>query len=231
MKIKRALTVAAWCAALLTSLDTAASRAARHDKSESVGEERVVKGRALTSTRMPPVRITVGEAFRYAGSQRFVLYDSAQVEQYFFVEAGRGGAPRRVIIVQFEGYLPSNTHTYDYRIDKKVSLGGLEFMTDSSAGNPELVRQHRPDSDTDRAVRFLESKGHRPAGDFASQRFVHLADEARRNELLILYVESLAGTDLSPADFTGEAGGDARREGAQKGLLERALKSFTVTKQ
>jgi hypothetical protein len=80
--------------------------------------------------------------------------------------------------VQFEGYLPTNTHAYRYKVIKTANIGGLEFIADASArnikGNPG-----RPDSDGSRARAFLEGKGYRMASDdVMSQRLVHLVDRA-----------------------------------------------------
>lgn len=192
---------------------------------------RSVKGLTLTSEGMPRVKIKVDKAFEYAGSQKFILYDTAQVEQFFFVVPGEGGRVKRLVMVQFEGYLPNNTHTYDYGAEKSVRLGRVDFMTDFSVGSPELVRTHRPGSDVDRAVRHLEAKGFRPEGDFMSQRFVRLVDEARRNEIIILYVEDMGGTGFTVADFAKGGRADAQKGSIEQGLLARALKSFTVSEK
>ncbi len=48
---------------------------------------RLVKGQVLTSSYLPPIRVKFDKAFTYLGTQNFVLYGRAQVEQYFFVAA------------------------------------------------------------------------------------------------------------------------------------------------
>ena len=78
-------------------------------------QRRRVKGRTLVSDILPPIRIKFDKDFKYVGSQSFTLYNSAQVEQFFFVAAS-GNRIKRVFMVQFEGYLPNNTHTYKYEI-------------------------------------------------------------------------------------------------------------------
>ena len=51
----------------------------------------------------------------------------------------------------------------------------------------------RPDSDGNRARAFLGTKGYRLGSDeVMSQRLVHLIDEAKRNELMIIYLEDLS---------------------------------------
>ncbi|MGH9903582.1 MAG: hypothetical protein ACRD68_17385, partial [Pyrinomonadaceae bacterium] len=190
---------------------------------------RRVKGRTLVSAEMPAVRIEFDKAFKYAGGHSFILYDVARAEQHFFVDADREGRVRRMYWVQFEGYLPTNTHAYRYRSNQTVQIGGLDFIADSGPRNL-AAGTGRPDSDGSRARDFLASKGFRPASDdILSQRLVHLIDEAKRNELMIIYVEDLGGTGLKAADLA-EGGSAAARWGEiSKGLLERAVKGLKVS--
>ena len=61
-----------------------------------------------------------------------------------------------------------------------------------------------------------------------SVRFVHLLDEAKRKELMIIYAEDLSGTGFSAADLS--EGGRARNRWAQieEEFLERARQAITV---
>ena len=89
---------------------------------------REVKGRIIKSKDTPAVELEFGKDFKYAGGHRFVLYDVANAEQHFFVDADKDGRIKRLYWVQFEGYLPSNTHTYDYKGTKSVNIGGFGFI-------------------------------------------------------------------------------------------------------
>jgi hypothetical protein len=132
--------------------------------------------------------------------------------------------------VQFEGYLPGNTHTYKYAINKSVNIGGLDFIADAYARN---IKQNpgRPDSDGSRARGFLESKGYRLASDdVLSQRLVYLVDEDKRNELMIIYLEDLSGMKLTAADFAAGGSAAAKWDEISKGLLERAMKNMKVSR-
>jgi hypothetical protein len=191
-------------------------------------QSRSVKEQVLTSTETPAVRIEFDKGFKYVGGHSFILYEVAQAEQHFFVDADKDGRVKRMYWVQFEGYLPSNTYTYRYKATKTANIGGLEFIADAYArnikGNPG-----RPDSDGARARAFLEGKGYRLASDdILSQRLVHLVDEAKRNELMIIYMEDLSGMGLTAADLA-EGGRAAARWGEiSNGLLERAVKGMKV---
>ncbi|HEX7175758.1 MAG TPA: hypothetical protein VF240_10905, partial [Pyrinomonadaceae bacterium] len=87
------------------------------------------------------------------------------------------------------------------------------------------------DSDGARARSFLESKGYRMAGDdILMQRLVHLVDEARRNELMVIYIEDLGGMGLTAADFAGGGSAAARWPDISKGLLERAAGGMKISR-
>ena len=192
---------------------------------------RTVSGQVLASKNTPAVRIEFDKAFKYAGAQSFVLYNVANAEQHFFVDADKDGRMKRFYWIQFEGYLPDNTHTYNYNSPKIVNSGGFDFFADSY---PRSLTGNlgRPDSDGNRARAFLAAKGFKMAStEVMYQRLVHLVDETKRSELMIIYAEDLTGTALTAADLN--EGGSARGRWADlsQGLLDRALKNMKIKKQ
>jgi len=189
---------------------------------------REVKGQVLTSKEMPAVRLRFGGHFKYVGGHDFILYDVARAEQHFFADADRQGRVRRLYWVQFEGYLPDNKHSYNYKVTKTVNVGGLEFIADAYARNIK-ANPGRPDSDGSRARAFLESKGLRlGSDDVISQRLVHLIDREKRNELMIIYIEDMGLMGLTAADVNEGGRAAGRWQEISAGLLERALKGLKV---
>ena len=189
---------------------------------------RSVKGQVLMSKSLPAVRLTFDKNFKYIGSQDFILYDVARAEQHFFVDADPQGHIKRFYWVQFEGYLPSNTHTYNYKSPKMVNIGGLDFFADTYFVNAK-TNPSRPDSDGSRMQTFLKSKGCSIAGDDVMlQRLVYMADEGKRNELMIIYMEDLSPLGLTAADLAPNGSAANRREELTKALLERAQKGMKI---
>jgi hypothetical protein len=192
--------------------------------------KRTVKGQTLTSMETPKVKLTFDKAFRYIGGQEFILYDVAQAEQHFFVEADKPGNIKRLYWIQFEGYLPSNTNAYRYKVTKTTTIGGLEFIADAAPRNIK-GSQGRPDSDGNRARAFMASKGYKMASDEVLwQRLVHMVDEAKRNELMIIYMEDLSQTGLTAADLSPNGKAANQWEEVAKGLLERAAKGLKIVR-
>ena len=193
-------------------------------------QTRAVKGQVLTSKELPAVQLEFSKPFKYAGGHSFVLYEVANAEQHFFVDAEKDGRVKRMYWVQFEGYLPSNTHTYDYKSTKIVKIGGLDFIADAYARNIK-ANPGRPDSDGSRARAFLASKGYRLGSDeVLSQRLVHLVDEAKRNELMIIYLEDLSAMKLTAADLAKGGRAADQWPTISEGLLERAIKNMKLSR-
>lgn len=191
---------------------------------------RTVSGQVLTSTELPAVRLKFDKQFKYAGSQSFVLYNVANAEQHFFVNAEKDGRIRSLYWIQFEGYLPNNSHTYDYKSTKVVNLGGYNFIADAYARNIK-ANPGRPESDGSRARAFLETNGYRMGSDHTlSQRLVHLVDEAKRNELMIIYLEDLSRLGFSAADLAPGGRAAEEWERVSKELLARAMSNMVVSK-
>ncbi|HEX5732072.1 MAG TPA: hypothetical protein VF131_04475 [Blastocatellia bacterium] len=189
---------------------------------------RTVKGQVLTSTETPAVRLEFDKAFKYAGGHDFILYNVARAEQHFFVDADKQGRIKRLYWVQFEGYLPDNTHTYQYKVNKSVNIGGFDFIADAYARNIK-ANPGRADSDGSRARAFLESKGFRWGSDeILSQRLVHLIDEAKRNELMIIYAEDLTALGLTATDLATGGSAASRWGEISNELLNRAMKGMKV---
>jgi hypothetical protein len=194
---------------------------------------RRVEGQTLVSDDRPALRIKFDKSFKYAGAQSFILYGVARAEQHFFVDADKQGRVRRLYWVQFEGYLPSNQHTYDYSDTKEtVTIGGVNFLTDAVAVNLASVLAQRQDSDGARARAFLETRGYRVAGnDYMWRRMVHFPDASKRDELMIIYLEDMEGTNLTAGDVMGKGSAAARWPGISGQLLKRAVKGIKITRK
>ncbi|MDX6446987.1 MAG: hypothetical protein QOH71_4061 [Blastocatellia bacterium] len=203
-------------ASSLLSSSFASAQSPSKTKSNQV---RAVKRQVLTSTYLPSIRIRFDKRFKYVGSQRFILYGRAQVEQHFFVDADKQGRIKGMYMLQFEGYLPNVNATYDYAATKTVHLAGQTYLANAeSIPSVSAALKQDPQSDVARAASFLKSKGYRTGESIRFQRFVRLVDEAKRNEFILLYVEDAS------------AGPAAGNDKASQEFSNRALKGFTILK-
>jgi hypothetical protein len=180
-------------------------------------QTRRVKGQVLTSTSLPRIRIRFDKRFKYVGSQKFILYDRAQVEQVFFVEADTDKHVTRMYMLQFEGYLPNVDATYNYAVDKTIDLGGQTYIVNTETiPNVQAALNQDPRSDVAHAGAFLGGKGYRFSESIMYQRFVRLVDQTKRNEFIVVYIED--GGAVAAAD----------KDKAMQEFSTRALKGFTI---
>ena len=116
--------------------------------------ERAVAGSTLTSARDPAVRIELSRSVQYVGKSRWELYEVADAELHVFVEADGEKTVQRLYWIQFEAYLPSNTHSYNYRFAEKLTHGGLEFDVRARFGATN--HPPKPGSDLEHVMKLLE---------------------------------------------------------------------------
>lgn len=161
------------------------------------GPERSVDGNRVISKADPAATVVVPATATYIGAERWDLYDIADCELHLYVEADEHKRVQRLYWIQFEAYLPSNSHTYDYSGDAPVTFSGLPFRQRISFG--PTSRPQREGSDGQRVRQMLTKAGYHLPAESMNVRLVHLLDDAGRKELMFIYGEdlALAGGDTS----------------------------------
>jgi hypothetical protein len=188
--------------------------------------ERKVEGSTVTSDRDPAVKVTLPATAQYVGAARWDLYGIADAELHVFVEADAQKRIQRLYWVQFEGYLPDNTHTYKYPFLETVTLAGHEFDVHGRYSPTDV--QNKPGSERERVVAMLGKAGYQMPKEQLNLRLIHLPDEAKRKELMIVYAEDMAlsGTSVEKLNQTG---GQATWEEVKKGLIDRAKERIQLS--
>jgi hypothetical protein len=195
---------------------------------QSIAPERKVTASHISSDHDPKVTIGLPESVQYVGADRWVLYGIADCELYAFVEADSRKNVQRLYWIQFEGYLPSKpglAHTYDS--PRHATIGGLDFYVDTwPRADGEKTT---PGSDREHIEALIRTKGYKMPSAMMYVRLVHLLDQEKRKELMIIYGEDLAPTGSSAADL--QEGGKARERwpALETGLIARAQKAVTVS--
>jgi len=195
--------------------------------SQTATPERKVARNAIVSAHDPKVRVQFPDSVQYVGADRWNLYDIADCELHAFADADVKKNVQRLYWVQFEGYLPSKpdfTHQYDS--PRHTIIGGLDFYVDTWVRSKDAETQRG--SDRQHIEELIRSKGfHMPAG-MMYVRLVHLLDEQKRKELMIIYGEYLAPTGFSVADLSQGGKAFDRWPAIEKDLLEHAEKKITI---
>jgi hypothetical protein len=184
--------------------------------------ERVVDSATIISARDPRMHIQVPAAAKYLGAERWDLYDIADCEVHVFVEAGADRIVKRLYWIQFEGYLPHVTYTYDYSKDEPRSIQGLDFWTRARFGPTDAP--NRAGSDREHVYRMIAHAGYTLPPQMMNVRLVHLLDDAKRRELMLIYSEDLAPTGFTPDTLQHGDEPAPEWQALQKTLLEHAAR-------
>ncbi len=187
--------------------------------------ERTVQGTTITSKADPALKIKRPASAQYLGADRWDLYNVADAEIHVFVEADAQKKVHRLYWVQFEAYLPDNTHSYDYPFTEKLTHAGLDFDVRANFG--PTSGPIRPGSDREHVMALLDKAGYKIGAESMNLRLVHLLDEARRKELMFIYAEDLAASGFTTEQLKTPEG-EAKWLEIRKGLIERALEQIDI---
>lgn len=204
------------------------SFAATQLSAQTAKPDRKVTGSAISSTHDPDIKIHLPESAKYAGADRWILYGIADCELHAFIEAGAGKNVQRLYWIQFEQYVPARpdlAHTYDS--PRHTQIGGLDFYVDTwPRADGEKTT---PGSDREHIEALIHKNGYKMPAGMMYVRLVHLLDEKKRKELMIIYGEDLAPTGYTAADL--EENGKAREHwaGLEAGLIARAKNSISLS--
>jgi hypothetical protein len=189
--------------------------------------ERVVSGSEITSSHDPRATITLPDTAIHVGADRWALFGIADCEIHVFVEANAHKAVQRLYWVQFEGFVPERPelkHTYR---DPVQQLWGTDFYVRADFGPTDDIP--KPGSDLEHVKKLIRAAGYTMPAAILNVRMVHLLDDAKRRELMIIYMEdaSLSGIE-SWKDLMPDGKKAHDWPAMQKALLERVQKNVIV---
>jgi hypothetical protein len=192
--------------------------------------ERQVDGQVLTSKSLPAARITLDSHYRYVGGQRFDLYGVAEAEQHMFVEKSAQGSVQRFYWLQFEHYLPSNQHTYQYPPAGTLEINGLPFIADAKIYADYSHLNSNPASDGAFMQRMLEQHGLKFPKAAIRLRMFYSPDDTHRSEVMIIYGEALKPEELPRGSEAGVSAEEQAPELARR-VAEHAKAGIRIERQ
>jgi len=158
-----------------------------------------VEGQTIVSERLPRIRVRVAPEIRYLGEHPIRIRDVAAGKRYVFAETAKEKTVVRMVITQFEGFLPGIDDIYRYRFDGAPVMGGLPFRQNGFASSTRAELAENPGSEVEATMRFLDEKGLSVPDGLAIHRFVTIGDDTRRNEMILFYMEPLAALGIADA--------------------------------
>jgi hypothetical protein len=190
-------------------------------------KRKVVNNNIIISDHDPKIRIELPKSVWYVGVDRFVLQDVADCELYAFVELDDQKNVQRLYWIQFEDYLPSKPdlrHQYDS--PRHMTIGGFRFYVDTwvKRTNENITAG----SDEDHIVALILSRGYKMPPGMMSVRLVHLLDEQKRKEMMIIYSENLKPTGFAAADLKKGGKAESLWLSLEDDLLLRARQEIKI---
>jgi hypothetical protein len=189
--------------------------------------ERKVESNTILSERDPKVRIQLPKSAQYMGADRWELYSVADCEVHVFVEADAQKIVQRLYWVQFEGYLSKKPEAkYGYDSPQHSQIGGLDFYVDTWVRSNDAATG--PGSDREHVQALISGKGYKIPAGMMYVRLVHLLDEQKRKELMIIYGEDLAPTGLTVGELSEKGRAYGQWPAIAKGLVDRAQQKILL---
>jgi hypothetical protein len=110
-----------------------------------------------------------------------------------------------------------------------VTIGGFEFYANAWMRKLDPSTMS-PTGDRGKALELLKAKGYTLMSDeFVVQRLVHLTDESKRNELMVIYQEFLPA-GMTAADLEPGGKDAAKWPEMSEALLTRARENMRIEK-
>ena len=210
-----------WLSVVLTCLIPCTSQA------QQLTPERVVSGSEVTSSHDPKATIRLPEDAQYLGGVRWPLFGIADCEVHVFAQADAHRVIQHLYWVQFEGFLPEMpllTHAYH---DGVRTIWGTDFYVRPDFGPTNEVS--KAGSDAEHVSQLVTAAGYTMPAAILNVRLVHLLDDRKRRELMIIYMEdaSLSGVgswkDLLPGGKKAE-----KWPALKETLMQRVQKDVSV---
>lgn len=179
------------------------------------------------------VRVHVPARATHVGAERFNLYGVADAEIHVFVEADDTKRMKRLYWVQFESYLPTNDHRYNYA-DGNTRFDLWGAATWLMWGPRPTNAPTRAGSDRESVMRILAKGGYTVPPEVMNVRMVQMLDDPGgtgrgRRELMIIYSEDLAPTGKTVAELVTDGKvNEAAWKPLEQPLIDRATKAVRV---
>ncbi|UJH68315.1 hypothetical protein [Allomuricauda sp. SCSIO 65647] len=217
------------------------------DDVQSVAPEKALKRsvetNVLISNHLPKIEIKVDNEFDFIGQFDFEILASsdeypedvqgkpvAAGERYIFAAIDDDRYISKLFIVQFEGFLPENDFIYNYNFSAADSIGENRYRHNTWFYDSKKLAQENPNGEGAKTRAFLEGKGYVLEDEFMMSRFVGLASEDRKNEIIIFYLEMLNKTTGISLEEYENSIDDEKAESIRNSFVERSRKSFDITK-
>ena len=182
---------------------------------------------ALFSDVSPPMRMRIDPSFEYLGASSLELKGLALAERHCLVDA-EDGRVRRMLVVQFEGFLASNEEIYRYRLPDPVVLGGETYGTWVFCYSLAEAVAEDPAAESADLLRVLSEHALMLDDEQIIARFARIVGEDARHEVLVFFHENVRDLGYSLPELCEDGVVRPELAGVADALRQRALASFVI---
>ncbi len=204
---------------------------------------RSVTNNVLTSDSLPKIKIKVDKEFKYIGKFDFEIIASsdeypddmigkpvATGERLVFALADEENRIEKLFIVQFEGFLSTNDFMYNYNFDNADFIGKNKYRHNTWYYDGKVSIKENPLGEWAKTESFLKEKNLVLEDHLMMSRFVGLASEDRKNEVIIFYHEMLKkSTGYSLSEWENSVSPEEVLS-IDSAFVQRSKSSFTIIK-
>jgi hypothetical protein len=185
-----------------------------------------VRGNRLVSKALPPIEIEVAPEFRYVGAVPFRIRDVAAGDRHVFVEAD-GMRVKRLLVFQFESFLPNVDDYYRYDFTNARDIGGYPWRHSVYWYSQRALSQENPGGEATVMHEWLAKNGYLVDDELLMSRFLTLGHENRKSELILFYLENAKDNGVTLAELDAN---ESLRSKFEEGLVARSLAAFKITR-
>ena len=200
-------------------------------QSAALGQDtRQVSENTVVSLEKPRIAIGITKDIPYIGRHPIKIRDVAAGERLVFADTDDGKI-KRMLILQFEGFLPHvEDGQYRYNFSGRPEVAGYPFRSNAFSFDLEKTRAENPGNESASTAVFLEEQGLVPPKIWMMWRSLTAELPDRRDELIIFYVETGAGHNMTMADIYDPVTDNSTDEWRQimVGLERRANASYAL---
>ena len=210
---------------------------------KKIHASRYVNDNTIVSKKIPDIEIKVDDEFSYIGTFDFEIIANsdeypeemqgkpvAAGDRFVFASADANQKVNKLFIVQFEGFLTENDFTYNYNFDSADFIGKNKYRHNTWFYDSKKLAEENPNNEGAKTRTFLKEKGFLLEDQFMMSRFVGLASEDRKNEIIIYYLEMLKNTTGYSLDDYENYISKEVAEAIRAAFVKRSKKSFKIIK-
>jgi len=205
--------------------------------------KRSVIDNVLISEELPKIEIKVNEEFNYIGKFDFEITANSEEyseemrgkpvaagDRFVFASSDENNSIEKLFIVQLEGFLPSNDLVYNYNMSQAELIGKNKYRHNTWFYDSAKAAQENPKNEGAKTRAFLTEKGFKLQDQYMMSRFVGLASEDRKYEIIIYYHEMLNQTTGYTLDEYENSISKDEAKSIRDSFIERSRESFTIIK-